>query len=258
MIHGRCLAAALVIGCSLQLCHPVAAQTLDDFVAGAARLRVAFLQKSLASISDNAITQAIATPTARQRLFDGLFDENLDPSQTPAWVKVISWDGGVLLSGDTLLKVWESKRKLVSGALAALPPRQRRAVGERIAEAGRALEDYRADRRGIRSAFQDVRDAYALCRGKHDESAQTLKGALYRLAQRARELGDGVGPLTFADRLWHAGGYQLLSVALAVTRDMGPAMDPDLGVAASTAPAPVLQSSLPAGKLEVRTVSELQ
>lgn len=249
MLPRSITAAAAYIGCTLLFCETAGAQQLDEFVTTARASIGAFVKKSLLAISDEVIVNTIGRAQERDRVLRALFDPNLDPTSTPAWSKIVTWDNGRFLSSESILGLWRSKKTLIVGALAKLETPERDQLAARLAGVRRALDDYRMDRQGIRVAFREQRDAYALCQGKHGANTQTLKDTTYRLVQRANELGDGLGELAFADRLWNAGGYQLLSVALTV----GAELDEELNRAH-----PILQSALPESRAELTGTSGLQ
>lgn len=232
------VATVASFGCALVLCQAAAAQSFDAFFVDARTNLRAFVQRSVATIPDEVIAAAIRRPREREQLLGSLFDTNLDPSGTPTWAQVLAWESGHLLSSSSLLALWQSKKELVSNVLKDLAPEERQTVYDQILRTQRALDDYRLDRQNIRLAFRELKDAYSLCEGRHNVNTQTLKNANYRLTRLMKELGDEPGPLAFADRLWNAGGYQLLSVALVVTGDL---------VATLSDSRAVLQSSLAGG-----------
>lgn len=242
MLRRSLTAAATSLGCLLLLCQAAGAQQLEEYVNAAKASVGSFIRHSLLAISDEVIVQTISRADSRERVLEVILDPNLDPTSTPAWNKVLAWDGGRFLSSDSLLALWRSKKQLVASTVAALDAPARERIATRLAGVRRALDDYRMDRHGIRAAFREQRDAYALCLAKHGPNTQTLKDAIYRLGERAQELGDGLGELAFADRLWNAGGYQLLAVALTAATELNAEMNRDR---------PALQSSLPQNQAEL-------
>lgn len=225
------------------------AQGLDDLIEGAKTRVGAIIQSSLLAISDTDIAKLMGDTKLLDRFWLALFDPNLDPASTPAWYRLLAWDGGEYLSGEPILTLWSSKKEALVGMVQKFPIPDRDELHRQLDRTRNALADYRVDRLGIRGLFREQRDAYALCQGKHNVNTRALKEGYYRLTVAAQELHDDFGALAFADRLWNAGGYALISAVLAVATELADLMDE---------PGVTLQSSVPLPKGDGIAVSDLK
>jgi hypothetical protein len=201
------------------------AQGLDDLIRGATARAGAIIQSSLLAVSDTDIAKMIGDTKLRDRFWSTLFDPNLDPAGMPAWYRLLAWDRGEYLSSDPVLTLWSSKKEAIVGVVRKLPIADRDELLRQLHRTINALTDYRVDRLGIRGLFREQRDAYALCEGRHNVNTRALKEGYYRLTVAAQELHDDFGALVFADRLWNAGGYALISAVLTMATELAGSMD---------------------------------